>query len=258
MGWFHPIVWNPALYLPLLAFKVWMLVECARKDPDRAFWFWIVLIVPFADFVYFFVRWLPGRDVRLPRGLRKWTRGRELARLETAARQIGNAHQWVQFGEALRDAGEFVRAREAYERALARDPRDAQALWGAALVDIEHKDFHTAHDRLARLLAIDPEYKFGDVSLAYGKALYHCRGPRESLEHMEQHVRRWRHPEALYLLATIHAEVGQADEARAHLEALLLDLNGSPPAYVRKHGVWKSRGRKLLRKLPRGSHAEKL
>jgi tetratricopeptide (TPR) repeat protein len=258
MGWFNAILSNPAFYLPLLAFKVWMLVECARKDPDRAFWFWVVLIVPFAEFLYFFVRWLPAGGVRLPAGLRKWTRGRELARLETGARQIGNAHQWVQFGDALRDVGQVVRAREAYERALAREPGNTQALWGAALVDLAQHDFARAHERLSRLLAIDPEYKFGDVSLAYGKSLYKCRGAREALEHLEQHVRRWRQPEALYLLAAIHADLGQAEEAREHLEALLLDLNGSPPAFVRRHRVWKSRGRKLLRKLPSGSPARKL
>lgn len=258
MGWFNAIVWNPALYLPLLALKVWMLVECWRKDPDSAFWFWIVLIVPFAEIVYFFVRWLPAGGTRLPRGLRKWSRGRDLARLEAAARQIGNPHQWVQLGDALREINEFARARQAYERALARDPRDAQALWGAALVDLEHQQFQTAHQRLAQLLEIDPGYKFGDVSLAYGKTLYKCRGAREALDHMEQHVRRWRQPEALYLLAVMHSEAGNFDEARGHLESLLLDMHGSPPAFVRKHGAWKSRGQKLLRKLPRQTSAERL
>jgi hypothetical protein len=249
MGWFDAIFRNP-VFLPLVAFKIWMLVECARKDPDRAFWFWIVLLVPFAEVVYFFVRWLPASGVRLPAGLRKWTRGRELARLETAARQIGNAHQWVQVGDALREVGQLARARESYDRALAREPRNTQALWGAALVDLAQHDYALAHERLSSLLEIDPDYKFGDVSLAYGKSLYKCRGPREALEHLEQHVRRWRQPEAQYLLAAIHVDQGQPDDAREHLEELLLDLNGSPPAFVRRHRVWKSRGQKLLRKLP--------
>jgi hypothetical protein len=250
MGWFQSIAWEPWLLLPL-AFKIWMLVDCAQHEPDRAFWFWIVLLVPLAEFAYFFIRWLPRGRVQSPAGVRRWTRGREISRLETAARQIGNAHQWVQLGEALRDVGRIDAAGRAYQQALARDPEDPQALWGAALVDLEHKEFARALERLGTLMAIDPGYKFGDVSLAYGKTLDRCRGAGEALHHMEQHVRRWRQPEALFVLAEIHARLGNVEEARSQLESLLLDFNGSPPAFVRKHSVWRSRGRRLLRKLPR-------
>jgi tetratricopeptide (TPR) repeat protein len=154
-------------------------------------------------------------------------------------------------GDALRDIGQYEQADRAYAEALNKDSEDRQALWGAALVDMQHRNFSASAERLQKLLAIDPQYKFGDVSLAYGKSLYELRDLDRALEHLEGHVRRWRHPEALFLVATIHAERGNPAEARAQLQAMLLDINGSPPAIARKHGMWKSRARRMFRTLPR-------
>lgn len=241
----------PLFSLAYFAFTIWMVVECLRKDPDRVFWIWIILLLhPFGPFIYFFVRWLPGNELRLPKSLQRWTRGTEINRLETAALQIGNAHQYIQLGDALRDVGQYDKAGAAYSQALQKDAENPQALWGAALVDIEHKQFEPARQRLEKILNIDPQYKFGDVSLAYGRSLYALIRRDEAREHLEKHVKRWRHPEALYLLATIYAENGNQQQAREQLQAMLVDINSSPKAIARRFGNWKSRAQKMLRKLP--------
>lgn len=33
---------------------IWMIVECARKDPDRNVWLWIIIFVPMGSLIYFF------------------------------------------------------------------------------------------------------------------------------------------------------------------------------------------------------------
>src|SRR5262245_30601246 len=94
---------NPALLfhhpfaLVAIGFWVWMLLHCARHDPELVIWLWILFIgsVP-AAIVYFLVRWLPGARVSTGHSLlSRWTRGRQIPRLEAAARNIGNAHQFV-------------------------------------------------------------------------------------------------------------------------------------------------------------------
>jgi hypothetical protein len=229
---------------------VWMLIHCFRYEPDRLLWFLIIFFVPLGSLVYFFARWLPNRQMQAPQALKRWTRGGEISRLETAAVQIGNPHQYIQLGDALREVGSWQRAETAYAQALQKDPTNLQALWGLALVAIHRRDYATSRDYLAKVLEIDPQYKFGDVSLEYGKAL-HELGEREAArEHLQTHIRRWRHPEALYRLALILADEGRFDEARAQLQAMLLDINGSPKSVARRFAVWKSRARKVLRKLP--------
>ena len=119
------------------------------------------------------------------------------------------------------------------------------------MVRIELADYAAARQLLERALALDPKYKFGDVSLAYARVLCELNEDEPAARHLERHVRQWRHPEALYLLATLSLEQGDVPQARNHLEDLLIDLKGSPKAIARKQARWKSRAAKLLKQLPR-------
>lgn len=235
---------------PYMAFLVWMLFHCYRTEPDRQFWIWILLIAqPIGPIAYFVLRYLPSKEFPAPAVFRRWRRGRELARLETAAEQIGNAHQFVQWGDALREVGQMDRAQDAYERALKKDGNNLQALWGSAQVAAHRKRFAEVRVFTRQVLDKDAQYKFGDVSLAHGKALNELREIDAALVHLEQHVRRWRHPEAVYLLAKLHMDHGNTQAAKQQLLGLIQDVNGSPTAIARKYGRWKSRARQMLRKL---------
>jgi hypothetical protein len=234
-----------------MAFWAWMLIHCLLREPDKMFWIWLLVVVPFPGaIVYGVVRVFPERESVAPAWLRRITRGKELTRLETAAEQIGNAHQFVQWGDALRDNGQWPRAAEAYSRALAKDPQNLPALWGAAQVADRQKQSAEVKRLCDQILAREPQYKFGDVSLAYGKALVDLREFPAARAHLEQHCRRWRHPEAVYLLACRCHEDGDPAAARKHLQELLRDLNSSPTAIARKFGRWKSLARKMLKQLP--------
>ena len=239
------------LTVPYFAFWIWMLIHCYRTEPDRQFWIWILIIAqPIGPVAYFFLRFLPSKEFPAPAFLRRWTRGRELMRKESAAHQIGNPHQFVQWGDVLREVGKLDQAREAYDCALAKDPDNLPALWGAAQVAVSQKRYGDVCSLTKRVLEKDPQYKFGDVSLAYGRALNELGDGQAARAHLEQHVRRWRHPEGVYMLAKLCADQGDTAAARQHLQSLLQDINASPAAIARKFGRWKSRARQLLRKLP--------
>lgn len=234
------------------AFWAWMLIDCIIREPDRGFWIWLLIVVPFPGaVVYAVVRFFPQHDFTAPAFVRAWMRGKELARLQTAAEQIGNAHQFIQWGDALREVGRLDQANAAYAQALAKDPKSLQALWGAAQIAVRQKRPADVEDYCRQVLAIDPQYKFGDVSLAYCRALKDQGQSAKMREQLEQHVRRWRHPEAVYLLACQCRDDGDAAVAREHLQAMLRDISGSPAAIARKFGRWRSLGRQMLRKLPR-------
>jgi hypothetical protein len=239
----------PAFWLAALAFKLWMAVECLRKDPDRYLWVWIIVLVPFGSVVYFFLRWLPSNDIRLPSFMRQWTRGREIERLRTVAVQIGNPHQHIQLGDVLQEINQHAAAGEAYAQALEKEPDNLQALWGAAQVNLHFKGYDNVRERCKKVLDIDPRYKFGDVSFAYGNSLARLDKIDAAIEHLEEHVRRWPNPEALYTLAFIHADEGNHQQARDHLYAMLLGINSSPRGIARKYAIWKGKAKRLLRQL---------
>jgi hypothetical protein len=232
------------------AFTLWMLIECLRKDPEKYLWLWIILVLPgFGPIVYFFVRWLPNRQLRPPGWLRGLTRGAEIRRLQSAATQIGNPYQHVQLGDALREIGQFERAGAAYSRALEKEPGNLAALWGAGLVDVHFKSFDSARDCFEKVLQEDPQFKFGDASLAYAKSLISLQRTDEATAHLEKHVKRWRHPEGIYMLSLLHAQAGHYAEAQSHLQAMLVEIDSSPLSIARKQGKWRRRGQQLLRKV---------
>jgi hypothetical protein len=265
-GWdvsfFHPLVYlqNPQLLLahPLalvaLGFWIWMLVHCARYDPDRNLWMWILILgnAP-AAFIYFLVRWLPNARLSgRPSFWGRWQKSRQIPRLESAARNIGNAHQFCELGEACRETGKIDRAADCFARALKKDPEHMPALWGAAQVELQRQNFVKARPHLEQILARDGTYKFGDVSLAYCRTLFSLNESDAARDRLEQHLKRWTHPEALVMIATLLIERGEHDAAREHLEATLSDLRGGPAFFARQNRGWARRARKLLARLPKG------
>lgn len=243
-----------AIALLYTLFWLWMLIDCILRESDRFFWIWLIVIVPFpGPIVYAVVRFLPQRDVRLPRALRGLWRRSELLRLQAAAEQIGNCHQWNQYGEALREVGRLPEADAAFRQALSRDPQSLPALWGATQVAMALNDKSRVRSCCEAILERDPQYKFGDVSLIYGKALLESGETEQARAVLQKHVQRWRHPEALYLLACLYRDAGETDAAREQLQAMIRDIQGSPPAIARRFGQWMSKGRRLLRQLPAAS-----
>jgi len=239
-------------FVGYLIFLIWMLWHCVRTEPDRQFWIWLMIVVPvIGPCMYLAMRYLPSANYQGPALLRRWIRSRELTRLETAAIQIGNPHQFIQWADALCNVGLLDQAATAYGKALAKDPGNLPALWGAAQVATAQNRHQDVCLLTRQILDRDPQYKFGDVSLALGRSLQHTGEISAATAHLDQHVRRWRHPEAVYLLGSLHAHQGNSDAAREHLQALLHDINGSPAALARRFGRWKSRARQLLKQIAR-------
>lgn len=265
-GWDMPLFFSPWVYLqhPLLllhqpitllmiAFWLWMLIHCARNDSDRGMWLWILFIGNFpAALVYFFVRWLPGARLSTGSSLfGRWAKRRQIPRLEAAARNIGNAHQFVELGEVYRETGRHDRAAECFSKALQKDALSLPALWGAAQVEMHRQNHPDARTHLEQILAKDGSYKFGDVSLAYCRTLCALNESAAARERLQQHLKRWTQPEAYVLLATIEIEQGEHAAARQLLESTLSDLSGGPAYFARQNRAWARKAKRLLARLPR-------
>ena len=232
-------------------FTLWMIIYCLRHDSERSTWLWILLVFPgMGAVIYFFARWLPSSSMEPPAFLRRWTEGPKIRRLEVAAQQIGNSHQFVEWGDALREVKRWPEARVAYLQALAKEPGNLPALWGAANTESQLEELPAARPHLEAILRIDPGYKFGDVSLLYGKTLHALPEREAELAHWRTHLKRWRQPEALSLLAELLIERGEFPEARQCLNTLIADIEITPRALARKVFFWKGRAKKLLRRIP--------
>lgn len=234
-----------------MAFLGWMLLSCVLRDPDRFIWIWVILIFqPLGAMIYFVVRWIPQLSIAPPSFLKRWTSGKEIRQLEIAAQRIGNAHQFIELGDALNEAGRTNQARAAFSQALAKEPDSLPGLWGGAVADYQAGDLEQARSRLAKVMELDRTYKFGDASLLFAKCLVDLNLTASAREQLEQHTRKWRHPEALFLLGELYRDSGEFRLAREQWEGIIADLESSPAAIARKSMHWKSKAKKQLKRLP--------
>lgn len=241
-----------ASILTLLAtgFWVWMIVECFRSDPDRRIWIWVLifLYIPGAV-IYFLVRRLPHLNVPTPALIKQWTYRNQIWAAEAAAKNIGKAYQFVSLGNVLLDAGQLHQASHAFDQALKQAPQNTHALWGKASIYLHHSAYDAACDTLKTLLEIDPDYRFGEASLAYGQALFALEDWDQARTHLQQDIKNWSHPEASLLLAQILVRFNEREAARDHLERMMTQLKASPRFHYRKKQHLFRQAQRLLKTL---------
>lgn len=246
------------MYLPLIqvlglfttGFWLWMIYDCVRNDPQKNQWLWILIFLNFPGAViYFLVRRLPQMDIPVPIFVTRWLRREQLWNAEAAARNIGKAHQFVLLGNLLCELAIFDRAQVAYKTALEKEPNNTQALWGAAFIDMQNKNFASAKLHLEKLVKLDPDYKYGEAFLAYGKTLVALEEWDAAKAHLENDVKRWSHPEAYIMLGTILAKEGDIQSARGYLETTIFRVRGSSYYHYRRNSHWVRKAQKLLKTL---------
>ena len=242
-------MFSNALWLLTTAFWVLMIIDCMSKEPERRTWIWILILLNYIGaLVYFILRYLPRSNLALPRFLGRWTRRQELWNAEAEAKNIGKDHQFVRLGNILFEIGEGDRARTSYYQALEKNPQNLQALWGAASIEVEKKNLEAACKHLEALLALDPEYKFGEADLLYSRVLYMLQDLGRARDRLEQNARTWGNAEARLLLAEIYLQDGNNEGARQQLDKMLNGLRGSPRFHYQNNRHLVRKAERLLKK----------
>ncbi len=236
----------------LIASGFWMLMifDCVRNDPEKGTWLWILILLNIPGAViYFLVRRLPYLHIPMPAQVKRWTYRSKLWDAEAAAKNIGNAHQFVALGNVLAESHQLDRALNAYDQALAKEPKNPHALWGTASIEMRRKRFADAKQRLETLLEEDLDYKFGEASLVYGTALYELEDWTAAKAHLQDDMKRWSHPEASLMLAKIQVQDGERDAAKENLEMMMFKLKASPRFHYRKKQHLFRQAQRMLKSL---------
>jgi tetratricopeptide (TPR) repeat protein len=232
-------------------FWVWMLSDCLRSG-GRGQWIWVMITLNvIGAFLYFYICWLPRHPNFLPTPtfLNRWRLKDALWQAEAEAHNIGNALQYVKLGDILGQIGEFDQAAIAYQRAIEKEPTYTQALWGAAKLEMERKNWDKARNHLQALLKISPEYGYGDASLYYGEVLATMEDWESAKIHLQKHLKYWSHPQSYISLAIAHQKQGEIKEARQALETMIFKVKGSTPFQFRKNRKFIDQGKRLLKNL---------
>jgi hypothetical protein len=241
------------------AFWMFMIYDCIKNEPKGSSWLWLLIVLNFPGAViYFAIRKLPYLNIPIPSFFKRWTMKDALWNAEAAVQNIGQSHQYVVLGNVLLEMGEIDRALVAYQAALVKEPDYPPALFGCATIEMQQRNFEAALVPLKVLMKKDPEYKRGEASLLYGKALYETAQWSAAKTHLEQDAKYWGHSESWLLLAKIALQQ-ESDSlqdssaaraaARSYLNTMITKLKAAPKYHYCRNQHLIHEAKKMLKTL---------
>ncbi len=235
----------------MLAFKVWMVLDALRRRV-HGLWY-VVLLVPFGEVVYFFAVKLRdfGARARPPEEGADQPTPQTLKELEQAVADSPSFHNRARLGWALLDAGQPEKAVERFEQALSTHPHDKHAQLGLAYARLDAGQPEQAAAVLTTL--VERSFGYADYSAASAllEALERSGQDTRAVELSELMARDSRRLRHLLLVARQYARVQRRGDAIELLRTALRDFESQPELDRRRDGAAATEARRLLQLLER-------
>ena len=229
--------------------QVLAVLHFIRRRPDT-YWLWIILMFGgLGALAYIFIEVLP--DIGLLRGAYQvFPRRKRIKALEVAILDNPSVGNYEELGDLYLDDKQFVRARECFDRVLAKsdgvDPR-----YRRALSELAVNDYTAAAADLADVVARDPKYDYQRAAGLYAHALAQI-GERTKAEALFADLTRTSTlSETQYHYARLLADEGRVADARDWAERILRKKPTMPEYIRRRERPWFRSARALLKRLPR-------
>jgi hypothetical protein len=226
------------------------ILHFVRRRPDT-FWLWIILMGGgLGALVYIFVEVVP--DAGLLRGaVQVFPRRKRIRELEAAVLDNPSMGNYEELGDLYLDDGQFARAKECFDRVLARtdaiDPR-----YRRALCELEMSNFGAAVADLERVTRQDPKYDYQRAAGLQAHALTKI-GEKERGDALFAEVTETSTLSETQLnYASFLAGEGRHAEAREWLERILRKKATMPDYIRRRERPWFRKAKALLKTLPKG------
>jgi hypothetical protein len=223
------------------------LLHFARRRPDM-YWLWIILIGgALGALVYIFVEVIP--DAGLVRGaFQVFPRRKRIKELEGLILDNPSVGNYEELGDLYLDDGQFVRARDCFDRVIAKadeiDPRYRRALCELAL-----EDFACAAADLEQVVTRDPKYDYQRAAGLRAQALTKI-GEREKAGAVFAEVTQTSTlSETQYNYASFLEGEGRPADAREWAERILRKKATMPDYIRRRERPWFRKAAALLKRV---------
>ena len=241
-GYFYP--WG--LVLQAIA-----LVHFIQRRPN-GMWLWAILFFPPGALLYIAVEVLPDLSL-LRQSVDRFGRRKRIKALEALVQANPAPGNYEELGELYLDQRKYARARECYDKALARPGEYLDAHYRRALALLQLKDTNAAKQDLELVVGREPKY---DSHRAMA-LLAHVCAQTGDVAHANDYFARAAQsstlPETSYNYASFLAAQGRPDEAREWAERILAH-RATMPLYVRRRErPWFRKAKALLKRLPKAA-----
>jgi hypothetical protein len=226
------------------------ILHFVRRRPET-YWIWIILMFGgVGALLYIAIEVLP--DAGLLRGtFQVFPRRKRIKELEGLVLDNPSIGNYEELGDLYLDDQQFARARECFDRVLARTSDSLHPFYRRALCELALDDFTAAAADLAQVIAREPKYDYQRAAglRAYALAKIGERAQADAL--FAEVTQTSTLSETQYNYACVLAAEGRVAEARDWAERILRKRATMPDYIRRQERPWFRKARALLKRLPR-------
>lgn len=238
---------NP-VFLVLMVFQIWMLVDALRREE----WIWAIFI--FFGFIistvlYFFMVYRATRSATRGFELPGAHNRKRIKELEAQIHHLDKAHHHLQLGDIYFQQGKLARAEASYRASLERDSQDIDARAHLGQCLLRQKKLAEAQPLLEKVCAENPKHDYGHSLMALAETQTALGKPEAAMASWRQVLEHHAYARARVQLAELYLAGNQPELARAEVKEVLADDVHAPAFQRQREKVWTRRARQLLRRL---------
>jgi hypothetical protein len=225
------------------------ILHFVRRRPDT-FWLWIILMGgALGALVYIAIEVVP--DAGLLRGaFQVYPRRKRIKELEAAILDNPSVGNYEELGDLYLDDAQFARARECFDRVIARS--DAiDPLYRRALSEVALEDYTAAAADLEQVTARDAKYDYQRAAGLHAQALAKIGDRARANALFAEVTETSTLSETQYNYACFLAAEGRPAEAREWAERILRKKATMPEYIRRRERPWFRKTKALIKRLPR-------
>lgn len=223
------------------------ILHFVRRRPET-YWLWIILMFGgIGALIYIVVEVIP--DVGLLRGsFQVFPRRKRIKQLEGLVLDNPSIGNYEELGDLYLDDGQFARARECFDRVLAKSA-SIDPFYRRALCEIAMNDFAAAAGDLERVVSEDAKYDYQRAAGLLAHVLAKL-GQRDKADALFADVLQTSTlSETQYNYACFLLKEGRRDDAREWAERILRKKATMPDYIRRRERPWFRKANGLLKKL---------
>ena len=229
--------------------QVIAIVHFIRRRPDTI-WLWVIIFLgPLGALVYLGLEVVPDLGL-LRQSFDGFGRRKRIHQLEAMVIDNPSAGNFEELGDLHLDEGRFARARECYDKAIARG-QDLDPVYRRGIAEIHLEDFAAAVKDLEHVTTRDPKY---DFNRAIALLAHACAGNGQTAraeELFKQAIEVSTLSETYINYATFLAAQDRPAEAREWVQRVIAKKLTMPRYLQRSERPWFRRAGALLKRLPK-------
>ena len=224
------------------------LIHFVRRRPDT-FWLFVILMGgSIGAVVYLLVEAAPDAGL-LRDSYQVFPRRKRIRTIEGLIVDNPSIGNYEELGDLLLDDGQYARARECFDKVIAKSDSSTDAIYRRALCAIALQDFAAAAADLERVVTRDRKYDYHRAAGLYAHVLAKL-GRRDQADALFAEVTQVSTlSEVQYDYACFLAETGRPSEAREWAQKILLKKATMPDYIRRRERHWFRNAKALLSKL---------